>query len=72
MELKVSITPEQKHSLKKSRQKKYGPKKIVNGTIHAEMVNTRIIMAAYITQKAYNFKLWDRGQMFVILSRENI
>ena len=44
-------------------------KHCVTSTIHAAMGDTLPIMATEISRNNSNYKMWDKGQMVVILSR---
>ena len=55
-----------------AQRKQYGLKHRVTSTIHAAMGDTLPIMATEISRNDANFKLWDKGQMIVILSRTKL
>ena len=52
-----------------AKRKQYGLKHYVTGTIHAAMGDTLQSMATEVSLSNCNFKMWDKGQMIVILSR---
>ena len=55
-----------------AQRKQYGLKHRVTSTIHAAMGDTLPIMATEISRNVSNFKMWDKGQMIVILSRTKL
>ena len=70
-EIEVGLSPDQTQNLPGSIQAKrnqYGLKHYVTSTIHACQGDTIISIATEISQNNANFKMWDKGQMIVILS----
>ena len=51
------------------KRKQYGLKHHVSRTIHAAMGDTLQSMATEVSSSNDNFKMWDEGQIIVILSR---
>ena len=73
-EIDVGIAPQRTQYFKKNGQiqakrKQYGLKHHVTSTIHAAMGDTLPSMSTEISQTHGEFKMWDKGQMIVILSR---
>jgi predicted GIY-YIG superfamily endonuclease len=56
------------HNMQASR-KQYGLKHYVSSTIHSAMGDTLSHMATEISNADFNFSLWDKGQLVVLLSR---
>lgn len=52
-----------------ARRRQYGLRHRVTGTIHAAMGDTLKSVASEISLSDPNFKLWDKGQLIVLLSR---
>eukprot|EP00957_Ditylum_brightwellii_P044221 3355597-Ditylum_brightwellii.AAC.1 len=70
-EIKVGLSQDQTQNLPgniQAKAKQYGLKHYVTSTIHACQGDTIISMANEISQSNANFKMWDKGQMIVILS----
>ena len=44
----------------------------VTGTIHSDMGNTQIKMDNDISMRYPLFRIWDKGQMVVVLSRTKV
>ena len=66
------MSPDQTQNLPgniQAKRKQYGLKHYATSTIHACQGDTIISMATEISQNNANFKMWDKGQMIVILSR---
>ena len=55
-----------------AKRKQYGLKYHATSTIHAAIGDTLYSMATEISSKDDKFKMWDKGQMIVILSRTHI
>ena len=75
VEVEVGTAPEQTQYLPGSMQakrKQYGLKHHVTSTIHAAMGDTLSSMATEISCNNSNFKMWDKGQMIVILSQTRL
>lgn len=53
-------------------RKQYGLRHRISSTIHAAMGDTLKSMATEISRYIEDFKLWDKGQLIVILSRTRI
>ena len=71
-EVDIGIAPQRTHHLPnnvQAQRKQYGLKHRVTSTIHAAMGDTLPIMATEISRDNSNFKMWDKGQMIVIVSR---
>lgn len=71
-EIKIGIAPQRTQILSnncQAKRKQYGLKHRVTSTIHAAMGDTLSNMATEISRVNANFKMWDKGQMIVILSR---
>ena len=72
IEVKIGVAPERTQSIKgniQAQRKQYGLKHRVTGTIHAAMGDTLFSMATEISRNDPNFRLWDKGQLVVILNR---
>ena len=72
VEITVGTAPDRTQYLtgnKQGKRKQYGLKHHVTSTIHAAMGDTLSTMATEISLSHTNFKMWDKGQMVVILSR---
>ena len=75
VEISIGICPDRTHSMSynmQAKRKQYGLKHHVTSTIHAAMGDTLYSMATEISSKNDKFKMWDKGQMIVILSRTHI
>ena len=71
-EILIGIAPQRTQFLAnncQAKRKQYGLKHRVTSTIHAAMGDTLSHMATEISRTDGNFKMWDKGQMIVILSR---
>ena len=71
-EVKVGIAPERTVPLKRdiqAKRKQYGLRHRVTSTIHAAQGETLSSMATEISLNDPLFRLWDKGQLVVILSR---
>ena len=53
----------------KARRRQYGLKHHVNSTVHASMGNTLSTIVTEISENDSNYKLWDKAQAIVLLSR---
>ena len=73
-EVSISCSPERQVYLDNTRAKRqqYGLKHYVTGTIHSAMGDTYFKMAVSVSDSQDQFKLWDSGQLIVILSRTRI
>lgn len=72
IEVKVGVAPDRTRLLKsniQAKRKQYGLRHCVTSTIHAAMGDTLISMATEISLNDPQFRLWDKGQLVVILSR---
>ena len=72
VEVNVGVAPERTQIFSdniQAKRKQYGLKHHVTSTIHAAQGDTLPSMATEISQNNGNFKMWDKGQMIVILSR---
>ena len=56
------------HNMQASR-KHYGLKHYVSSTIHSAMGDTLSHMTTEISSTDFNFSLWDKGQLVILLSR---
>ena len=68
----VGIAPENTYSVQgnlKAQRKQYGLKPNVTSTVHASMGDTLIKIATEISHNDSNYKLWDKAQIVVIMSR---
>ena len=70
----IGVAPERTQSIKgniQAQRKQYGLKhhRVTGGSIHAAMGDTLFSMATEISTNDPNFRLWDKGQLVVILSR---
>ena len=75
IEVKIGVAPERTQSIKgniQAQRKQYGLKHRVTGTIHAAMGDTLLSMATEISKNDANYRLWDKGQLVVILSRTKL
>ena len=71
-EVKVGIAPDRTVPLKRdiqAKRKQYGLRHRVTSTIHAAQGETLSSMATEISLNDPLFRLWDKGQLVVILSR---
>ena len=71
-EVKVGVAPERTKALKRNTQakrKQYGLRHRVTSTIHAAQGETLSSMATEVSLNDPLFRLWDKGQLVVILSR---
>ena len=71
-EIRIGLAPQRTQFLTnnyQAKRKQYGLKHRVTSTIHAAMGDTLSYMATEISLVNGNFKMWDKGQMIVILSR---
>ena len=71
-DVKIGVAPQRTQSLANNLQaqrKQYGLKHRVAGTIHSAMGDTIPQMATSISKRDTNFRLWDKGQLIVIISR---
>ena len=71
-EIEVGLKPDRIQLLAnnvQAKRKQYGLKHHVTSTIHAAMGDTLQTMATEVSLSNGNFKMWDKGQMIVILSR---
>ena len=71
-EIRIGLAPQRTQFLTnncQAKRKQYGLKHRVTSTIHAAMGDTLSYMATEISRVNGNFKMWDKGQMIVILSR---
>lgn len=71
-EVNMCVIPERTQYLSngvQAQRKQYGLKHRCSMTIHAAMGDTLWRMATEISIHDANFKLWDKGQLIVILSR---
>jgi predicted GIY-YIG superfamily endonuclease len=71
-EVKVGVAPERTKALKQNTQakrKQYGLRHRVTSTIHAAQGETLSSMATEVSLNDPLFRLWDKGQLVVILSR---
>ena len=74
-EVNVGIAPERTCILTdniQAQRKQYGLKHRVTGTIHAAMGDTLNSMATEISRSDPNFKIWDKGQLVVLISRTTL
>ena len=70
-EVEIGVSPERIQSLPnniKAFCKQYGLRHRVTSTIHAAMGDTLPRMATEISVCNSNFKMWDKGQMIVVIS----
>ena len=68
----VGTAPENTYSVQgnlKAQRKQYGLKPHVTSTVHASMGDTLCRIAIEISSTEMNFKLWDKAQVVVLLSR---
>lgn len=71
-EKQIGIAPERTQYLAnnvQAQRKQYGLKHRVTSTIHAAMGDTLKTMATEISLLNKDYKMWDKGQLVVILSR---
>jgi hypothetical protein len=71
-EVYVGIAPQRVQILKNNIQgmrKQYGLKHKVTGTIHSAMGDTLLSMATEISNDDPDFRIWEKGQLVVLLSR---
>eukprot|EP00957_Ditylum_brightwellii_P138717 10573818-Ditylum_brightwellii.AAC.1 len=52
-----------------AQRKQYGLKRCMTGTIHWAMGDTLPKFAVEISARSYLLKIWDKGQLVVLLSR---
>ena len=74
-EVEIGVAPERTQSFGnniQAKRKQYGLKHHVTSTIHAAMGDTLHTMATEVSRRNGNFKMWDKGQMIVILSRTEL
>ena len=72
VEVEVGLAPDRTQHLpgnKQAKRKQYGLKHHFTSTIHAAMGDTLVTMATEVSLNNSNFRMWDKGQMIVILSR---
>ena len=70
--VKIGVAPEITQSIKgnlQAQRKQYGIKHCVTSTIHASMGDTLNKVAIEISNSNKCYKLWDKGQIVVSLSR---
>ena len=75
VEVKVGKAPERIQSIGRSLQgqrTQYGLKHRVTSTIHAAMGDTLVRVATQISNDSTKFKLWDKAQVIVALSRTKL
>ena len=68
----VGIGPENTYSVQgnlKAQRKQYGLRPFVTSTVHACMGDTLIKIATEVSNDVQSFKLWDKAQVVVLLSR---
>ena len=68
----VGTAPERNHrisSFYQARRRQYGLKHHVTSTIHASMGDTLPKIATQISNRHSHFKLWDKAQVIVLMSR---
>ena len=68
----VGIAPENTYSVQgnlKAQRKQYGLKPHVTSTVHASMGDTLVKIATEVSSHDSNYKLWDKAQVVVIMSR---
>ena len=71
VEVSVGVAPGRTQYLSggiQAKRKQYGLKHHFTSTIHAAMGDTLSSMATEVSFTNSNFKMWDKGQMIVILS----
>ena len=71
-EVLIGIAPQRTQQLTnncQAKRKQYGLRHRVTSTIHAAVGDTLTKMATEISCINGNFKMWDKGQMIVILSK---
>ena len=74
-EVKVGLAPETTQSIGRNIQaerKQYGLKHRVTSTIHAAMGDTLVRVAIEVQRNNPNYKLWDKAQAIVALSRTKL
>ena len=72
VEVEVGVAPEYSYSLQdnvQAKRKQYGLRHYVSSTIHEAMGDTLPSVAIEISMRNKDFKIWDKGQMIVVISR---
>ena len=69
-EVSIGCSPERQvyQDITRAKREQYGLRHYVTGTIHSAMGDTYFSMAISISDIQKSLKLWDRGQLIVILS----
>ncbi len=71
-EIAMGVAPQRTQALGNNLQaqrKQYGLKHYVTSTMHGAMGDTLTKMATQISKTNSDLKMWDKGQLVVILSR---
>jgi len=74
-EVEIGIAPDRAHLLvnnTQAKRKQYRLKHHVTSSIHVAMGDSLQSMATEISRQNTNFKMWDKGQMIIILSRTKL
>ena len=71
-EVLIGIPPEQIILIKQARRKQYGLKHQIAGTINASMGDTEVQIATEISATDPNFRMWEKGQLIVLISRTRL
>ena len=71
----VGVSPERSHTAKmnmRGQRRQYGLKHHVTSTVHASMGDTLHKIVTEVSNRSNDFRLWDKAQAIVLLSRTRL